>query len=222
MLNFFRRFFSFLGGFYNWIFTPSYFDVLRGGYVILGSLLMIPISKYIPLPDKIVVSIFSTILITVLILGMFRLPIKLPRFITGPTKIPIEIIQNFGHIPYLFCISYFTIYVALIIYVPIILSGLQVRGLDLKLILIVCGVNTVLWFMYHLLKDTVTVKQIKARVSLYAAISGTLSPLLVGNIFESITPILMSIGIGYLWLQHFTEQYELEQEMISKLGGTVD
>ncbi|MED1744802.1 hypothetical protein [Brevibacillus borstelensis] len=185
--------------------------------------IIVPMSKSLIIPDKMAASTLSTIWITVLILGMFKFsPVWLPKFIIGPNKIPVEIIKVFSHRSYLFCISYFAIYVSLIIYTPILLSGVHGNGLDLKLILALCGVNTVLWFMYHLLNGTATVKQVKARVSLYAAISGTLSPLLVGNIFESVTPILVSIGIGYLWLQHFTEQYELEQEMISKLRDTVD
>lgn len=188
----------------------------------LGSATLIVLMTKLQLvPNKIAASILSTIWITVLILGMFKFsPVRLPKFIIGPTKIPIEIIKIFGHRSYLFCISYFGIYISLIIYIPILLAGVHGNGLDLKLILALSGVNTVLWFMYHLLNGTATVKQVKARVSLYAAISGTFSPLLVGNVFESITPILASIGIGYLWLQHFTEQYELEQEMISNQDTT--
>lgn len=216
LIQLIREFFGFLGKSYNWLFTPSYFGVLKAGYLIIGSLVSLPFLKWLHIPNKLSLSLVGEIVFSVLVLGMFKFrSIRLPRFFTGGTNIPIEIIQTFSHRAYLFCITYFSIYISLIIYVPIALAGLGTDKLYTKLILIVSAINTVLWFMYHLLLGSVSVKQVKARVSLYSAISGTLSPLLVGNIFNSFVTVLGAIGIGYLWLQFCTEQVELEQESSS-------
>lgn len=217
--NFFDK--SFL--IYGWFLKKGRFAPTRIGdifYYVMGSMILI----YALIGDnqffiEKFAGLFGTLIFFTLFLITFKsFWIKPPKFIRRGTEDLSSFLKIFSHSSYLYGLTIFTFFLTFTLSGFIITGSRLILGLNLNiqplfynLVFLSMSLFTILYFMYHISKDKISLKQAKARISFYLLCSGFITAGFLGTSFKSmLTPFLTYIGIGYLCLRYLIDKIDSE------------
>jgi hypothetical protein len=207
----------------EWTSGKGFLDMTRGTNIFylvyfLGGILL----KYCTnsaISKMIVGIIICTLIISTYIGYLLFTKIKLPKFILGGDKTPIELLKVFSHRSFFYGIITFSwttsiFMLMMLFYVSNIFLGHAIN-LNNALPNFTFGTSaivTILWFMYHILFNyEVSIQQIKIRIYLYIAIFTTISTIIIWPFFQNILkPLITWIGVSFVWLTYFAEKAQLE------------
>ncbi|WP_043891003.1 hypothetical protein [Paenibacillus sp. Aloe-11] len=211
--------------YYNWFLNKGRFAPTRIGDIII-TIIGIMILLYAVIGDnkffiEKFAGIFGTLMFFTLFLGTFKtFWIKLPKFIRKGNDEVSSFLNNFSHSSYLYGLTVVTFFLTFTL-CGVVMSGSKFiigvsfdwKVLFYNSIFLSMALFTVLYFMFHISKDNITLKQAKARISFYLLCSACITAGLFGTSFKvAITPFLTYVGIGYLCLRYLIDKIDSESE----------
>ncbi|MCM3342521.1 hypothetical protein M3650_28830 [Paenibacillus sp. MER TA 81-3] len=225
MKRFFSDLFDKLFNYHNWFFYKGRFTSTRLGdlfYIVIGSMIVIYLivgdNKYFI--EKFA-GIFGAFMFFALFLTTFKSYwIKPPKFIRKGNDEVSSFLSIFNHSSYLYGLTIFTFFLTLTLNGLLMTISQFIIGVSFdwqaifyNLLFLSMSLFTIFYFMFHISKDKITIKQAKARISFYLLCSGCITAGLFGTSFKlALTPFLTYVGIGYLCLRYFIDKIDSESE----------
>ncbi|MGE1115434.1 hypothetical protein ACQJ0K_27270 [Priestia megaterium] len=145
---------------------------------------------------------------------------RMPKIARGSARNFKELFNTFTHRAYLIGITIFSFEFAIlfitIISLPLdLFTDYHLEIIITNAIFSVSTLFTVCYFMYHVVINKLSVKQVRARVHLYVAWSVTISLIFFILDFKNIFyPMITWLGVGFSWLSYLLSSIDAEDEEI--------
>ncbi|CAH1055808.1 hypothetical protein [Paenibacillus pseudetheri] len=219
----FSNLFDKLFFYHHWFLHKGRFAPTRIGdafYIIIG--IMILLYTFIGDNEFFIekfAGIFGVLIFFTLFLITFKSYwIKPPKFIRKSNDEVSGFLSMFSHSSYLYGLTIFTFFLTFTMSGLMMVASQFIIGVNFdwqvifyNLLFLSMSLFTVLYFMYHISKDKITIKQAKARISFYLLCSGCITAGLFGSSFRvAVTPFLTYVGIGYLCLRYLIDKIDSE------------
>lgn len=157
----------------------------------------------------------------------------IPRFLRRECESFKELFISFTHIGYVIGVTLFAFLFTLLLSIIILIVPFFILEPLTKLDVIKGNITelltytflfnsmvfTIFYFLYHIVIQERSIKLVRARVQFYLAFSGTISALLFFIFSKNISiPLLISLGVSYLWLNYLLGRMDAEEEAVESLG----
>lgn len=193
-------------------------------FILCGSFLGYVIEKY--LHSNIVIHIFARLMgiyIYILIPFAFLSHGEIKKYIFfGKKYYYREIINKMNILSYLFFVFWFSIILIYPIFgIPIMLDLKFVFNVKIDLVLVfILFISSIFWFAYHIVFDTVPLQIVRKELTLYIAVTSTISLLFLEEGFKVIVSCLI---LSYFWVQYLIESKEckINKTVIGSTGETI-
>lgn len=224
MKNFFKILFTNSKMFIDWLFSEGFLGMKKAGnilialFIIAGSLLKI-FGNNNDILNRILVGLLMIVFCFLFFMGGFKFYwFTPPKFIRGSSNDPSGLFDIFSHRAYLYGIiifsffsSYFTSGIILVIAKIYLNLDYNFTGLFYNLFFLTASIFTILYFMYHIVIKELSIKVVKSRISLYVAITVTITAGIFGLKLKGILePMITYLGAGFAWLVYFIDKMDIE------------
>ncbi|WP_243495762.1 hypothetical protein [Priestia aryabhattai] len=163
--------------------------------------------------------ILSMVFLFFMLITLLNRPFERMQKITGGNARNFkELFNTFTHRAYLIGITIFSFEFAIlfitIISLPLdLFTDYHLEIIITNAIFSVSTLFTVCYFMYHVVINKLSVKQVRARVHLYVAWSVTISLIFFILDFKNIFyPMITWLGVGFSWLSYLLSRIDAEDE----------
>ncbi|OME73990.1 hypothetical protein BK120_32450 [Paenibacillus sp. FSL A5-0031] len=223
----FSNFFDRIINYYNWFLQKGRFTATRIADI-LYILIVIMIILYVIIGKnqymmKLFGSVFGMLIFFMLFLISFKSYwIRPPKFIRKNSDDVSAFLNTFSHSSYLYGLTIFTFFLTimlsgLLLMFSSLFVGITINWsiLFLNILFLSMSLFTMLYFMFHISRNNISLKLAKARISFYLFCSGCITAGLFGTSFrEALTPFLSYVGIGYLGLRYLIDKIDSENEIV--------
>jgi hypothetical protein len=161
------------------------------------------------------VLVIYIVLVFIIILFKFKI-IPMPKIFFGEYNTSEKLFKSFTHRAFIYGLTIFITFISsFLLSIPTYISeSLLKKTIDLNGFLpyfYSFGVIlfTILWFSYHIVFETVNIKLIKQRISLYLAILITISLAFIWPTFQTnFKPYILSLTVGFALLKYIIDLKE--------------